>query len=129
MSNFHDIAYYRQRTRNRVWEAVIKALDRAHDLHGTRRKDIADFLTVPPSQVSRWLSGPGNWEIDTVSDLLLSAGAEMDFVPVRFDERAPKNEFHLLNAGSGTSGGTSDIGFVLKPAANDDRRFLELASS
>jgi hypothetical protein len=97
MSNVHDKFYYRQRTRNKVWEAVIKALDRAYDLHGTKRKDIAQFLGVPASQVSRWLAGPSNWEIDTVSDLLLAAGAEMDFNPARFEERMPQNEYHPIN--------------------------------
>jgi transcriptional regulator with XRE-family HTH domain len=97
MTNEHDKFYYRQRNRNRIWEAVIKALDRAHDLHGIKRKDIADFLGVPASQVSRWLSGPSNWEVDTVSDLLLAAGAEMDYEAARFEERVSQNEYHTLN--------------------------------
>jgi hypothetical protein len=97
MSNANDKFYYRQRARNKVWEAVIKALDRASDLHGIKRKDIAHFLEVPPSQVSRWLSGPSNWGIDTISDLLLAAGAEMDFKPARFEERVAQNEYHPLN--------------------------------
>jgi hypothetical protein len=100
MNNPHDVSYYRQRTRNRAWEAVVTALDRAHDINSTKRKDIADYLGVPPSQISRWLSGPSNWTLDTITDLLLAAGCEMDFQPVRFDERARKNEFHELNAPS-----------------------------
>ena len=98
MSHIHDIAYYRQRTQNRVWEAVVHALERANAIDGTRKKDVAEFLGVPRSQVSRWLSGPSNWGIDTMSDLLLSAGAEMDFSPVRFEDRVPQNEHHDLNA-------------------------------
>jgi transcriptional regulator with XRE-family HTH domain len=98
MSNAHDISYYRERTKLRAWEAVIKALEKANALHGTKRKDIADYLGVPPSQVSRWLSGPSNWGIETLSDLLLAAGTEMDFQPTRFKERPLSNEHHEINS-------------------------------
>jgi len=94
VSNVHDISYYRQRARNRVWEVVVRALEQS----GKRKKDIAEFLGVPPSQISRWLSGPGNWEIDTATDLLLASGAEMDFQAARFADRPKPNYHHQLNA-------------------------------
>lgn len=88
--------YFRQRQRNRLYEDVIKAVEKAAVTNGTRRKDIADCLDVSQSQVSRWLSGPANWGVDTISDLLFAVGAELDFLVAWFDDRQKRNEFHPL---------------------------------
>jgi hypothetical protein len=84
--------FFRQRQRNRLYDVVISTLED----DGSRRRDIADRLGVNKSQVSRWLSGPANWEIDTVSDLLFSVGRELDFQPVSFADRSKviSNRFH-----------------------------------
>jgi hypothetical protein len=86
--------YFRQRQQNRLYDTVIGAVEDAANCDGVRKKDIAETLSVPPSQVTRWLSGPANWTADTISDLLFSVGAELDFRVVRFSERAKGNRFH-----------------------------------
>jgi DNA-binding phage protein len=71
-----DLAYFRERQSNRVYEAVFKAFVNA----GIMKADLARKLKRKPEQITRWLSGPGNWTLDTVSDLLLALGSEMAFV-------------------------------------------------
>ncbi len=79
-----DKIYFRQRQRNRLHETVAVAIESVAEASGLRKRDIADKLEMHPSQISRWLSGPANWTIDTVSDLLYAVGAELEFKVVFF---------------------------------------------
>jgi transcriptional regulator with XRE-family HTH domain len=90
-------SYFRQRQRNRIYEKVVKALREEATSRSVKRKDIAAKLDKKPSQISRWLSGPSNWSIDTVSDLLFAIDCELDFEVVPFKNRCLANEFHILN--------------------------------
>lgn len=90
-------SYFRQRQRNRLYEEVVKALSEAADSRGIKRRDIAAKLEKKPSQISRWLAGPSNWSIDTVSDLLYAINAELDFRVVSFKDRPFANEYHILS--------------------------------
>lgn len=51
-----------------------------------------------PAQITRWLSAPSNLQLDTISDLLLAMGAEMDHSIVRFAERSKPNFVHPMLA-------------------------------
>jgi hypothetical protein len=82
--------YFRQRQQNRLYDVVIRAIEE----DSIRRKRIAEKLGIPPSQVTRLLSGPANWTSDTTSDLLFSIDAELDFHVVRFRDRVKGNRFH-----------------------------------
>ena len=86
--------YFRQRNRNRLYDVVVHAAEESAILSGTRRKDIAETLNIPPSQVTRLLSGPSNWECDTISDLLFAIGAELDYRVVFARDRVKSNSFH-----------------------------------
>jgi hypothetical protein len=72
-----DVIYYRERQRNRVFETVWQEFVTQVDLSGLTKKVIADRLGKNPSQITRWFSGPGNWELDTISDLLLAMNCEL----------------------------------------------------
>jgi len=65
---------------------------------GVTKKQLAEALSKDPSQITRWLSAPSNFELDTLSDLLLALDAEMDCRIVRFSDRLKPNYAHPLIA-------------------------------
>ena len=81
-----EIYYYRQRQKNRIFQSVVAFFAERAERYGLTKSAIADSLGKDRAQVTRWLSGPGNWELDTISDLLLAMGAEMDHNIVSLNE-------------------------------------------
>lgn len=108
-----DIFYYRRRNKNRIFEALTSFFEEEASRHGISKKDIADSLSRDPAVITRLLSTPSNVTPDTVSDFLLSLGAEMDYRIVRFNDRPTPNYVHPL------------IGKIIDrtapPAIKDDR--------
>ncbi len=97
MDRKYEASYFEQRFRNRIYEAVIKAVEEAAHSNKWKRKDLAVRMGKKPSQVTKWLAGPGNWTLDTVSDLLFAIDAELDFFVTLFAKKTKSNEFHDLN--------------------------------
>lgn len=91
-----EIFYYRQRSKNRLFEALVEFFEEEADRRGVSKKDIAERLRRDPAQITRWLTTPSNLTLDTISDLLLSMDAEMDYSVVRFADRPSPNEMHPL---------------------------------
>jgi hypothetical protein len=70
------ISYFRSRLANRIHEVVLTEFS-ANELEGkTSRAKLARIIRRKPEQITRWLGSPGNWTLDTVSDLLLGIGLE-----------------------------------------------------
>ena len=66
--------YFQARLRQRLYDLVIKEFKSS----GRTRAHLAKKLGKRPEQITRWLSGPGNLTLDTLSDLLLGlSGAEL----------------------------------------------------
>jgi hypothetical protein len=62
------LAYFQARNRSRVYEAVIREFVRS----GLTQATLARRMRKRPEQINRLLGAPGNWELDTVSDLLFA---------------------------------------------------------
>jgi transcriptional regulator with XRE-family HTH domain len=93
-----DLFYYRQRSKNRLFEALTSFFAEEAEGRGITKRDIAESLHRDPAQITRWLTAPSNLTLDTISDLLLSLGAEMDYSIERFKDRPTPNEMHDLIA-------------------------------
>lgn len=70
------LSYMRERHRGNVYDLVLNEFEKS----GLTQAVIADRLGKAPEVISRWLGAPGNWTLDTVSDLLFSmSGAEPSY--------------------------------------------------
>ena len=92
----YQAVLFSQRFRNRVYEDVIKAVEKSAEETGVSRSDIARDLGFSKSHISRLLSGPSNWTLDTLSNLLFSVGAELKTEAVFFADQPKENHFHVL---------------------------------
>jgi hypothetical protein len=85
-----EIAYYRRRHQHKIYAELASFFAAEAESGRITRKEIARLLDRDPSQITRWLSSPSNLESDTLSDLLLAMGAEMDHRVIRFEGRPSK---------------------------------------
>lgn len=94
-----DISYFRQRFKNRLFGKLANFFVEEAARTGVTKSDIAFRLDKDPSQITRWLSNPGNLTLDTISDLLLAMDAEAEPPAIiRFSERTKPNYAHPLIA-------------------------------
>ena len=89
-----DIFLYRQRQKNEIFQAVVGYFAAQSEEFGLTKKEIALRLDKNPSQITRWFGEAGNWELDTISDLLIAMGAEMKHTIVPIKE-AKQNGGHV----------------------------------
>jgi hypothetical protein len=93
-----DLYYFRQRNRNRIFASVIARFSQLVETKGLTKREIAFRLHKEPSQITRWLSGPSNWTLDTYSDLLLAMeGSELDYTVTQIEQQTSSSaETHPL---------------------------------
>src|SRR4051794_35496273 len=85
------LAYFRERLRNRIHQFIIREF-MARQQEGLTQADVARTLDRRPEQINRWLGSPGNWELDSISDLMLAISkSELDFKSEPLEGRAPRN--------------------------------------
>jgi hypothetical protein len=105
------LAYFRARHRGRVYEAVIQEFLRS----GITQATLARRMGKRPEQINRLLGAPGNWTLDTVSDLLFAiSGAEPEY-GVRYPLNEPLRNYRQpdwLNLQAAAASGSSN-GFTL----------------
>lgn len=70
------LAYFQERTRNRLHTYVLKKFVEKERAGKLTRAELARRIGKRPEQVTRMLGAPGNWTIGTISDLLIGIAAE-----------------------------------------------------
>jgi transcriptional regulator with XRE-family HTH domain len=93
MTYNYQAALRSERNKNKVYEVVLDALSQHCEDTGMNRKDIASKIGKSQGLVSRWLSGPSNWTLETISDLLFAADSELEYRVVKDKDRTLQN-FH-----------------------------------
>jgi hypothetical protein len=66
------LAFFQERFRDHLYELVVSEFLKREQAGTLTKKALAQRLHKDPSQITRWLAAPGNWEIGTASDLLLA---------------------------------------------------------
>jgi hypothetical protein len=64
------LEHFRNRFRERLYELVLSEYRKQAE-KGMTKRHIANRINRRPEQITRWLGAPGNWTLETVSDLLL----------------------------------------------------------
>jgi len=86
-------AFFRERIRIRLHQFLLAEFLRQSRERGLTRKALAERIERRPESITRWLNGPGNMELDTLSDLLLAMGMEPTFSGRRIvDQQAVATE-------------------------------------
>jgi hypothetical protein len=89
-----ELAYYRERLRNRVFDCILDALGERVRTRRFNRLMIARRMGKDPAQVSRLLAYPSNLTLDTVSDLLRALDADLTLSFFLTDQAPPANYEH-----------------------------------
>ena len=69
---FVTLAYFRQRQRDRLFDLVHAEFRKS----GLTQAELALRMGRRPELISRMLGAPGNWRLDTVSDLLFAISSD-----------------------------------------------------
>jgi hypothetical protein len=86
------LAYFRERFRDRLYELVVSEFLRREASGQITRAKLARRIGRKPEQITRWLGAPGNWTLETVSDLMLAiCKAEPKISLQTLQNRAPRN--------------------------------------
>jgi hypothetical protein len=77
------LEYFRARLQSRLHQAVLDEWLRQED-RGLSQAELARRIGKKPEVINRLLGSPGNWTLNTVSDLLLGMACELDFAVESF---------------------------------------------
>jgi hypothetical protein len=105
-----EMFYFRQRLKNRVFNEICAFFEREAVECGMTKKILAERLKREPSQITRWLSSPGNLTLETISDLLFAMEAEpRQFQIQKLSECSKSNFVHPVVANIAPSGPTASF--------------------
>jgi hypothetical protein len=95
------LAFFQERFRDHLYELVVSEFLKREQTGALTKAAVAQRLGKDPSQITRWLGAPGNWELDTVSDLLLAiAQAEPAISLTPLAEKAASVARHIADPNS-----------------------------
>ena len=71
-----DLGYVRTRNKNKAHSLLLEIFEASN----LSKADLAKMLDKKPEQITRWLAGPGNLKLDTLSDLIFAIKGEFFIV-------------------------------------------------
>ncbi len=80
------LEYFRARLQSRLHQLVLNEWLCQED-QGLTQAELARRIGRKPEVINRLLGAPGNWTVNTVSDLLIGMGAEPEFIVSRLVDR------------------------------------------
>ena len=88
----YALGYLNERVRNSFYDYVLRRFHEAAEREGLTKAKLARRLRIAPARVTRLLGAPGNWTLDTVSELLIGiCREELRPQSESYLERAPRN--------------------------------------
>jgi hypothetical protein len=112
-------AYFHARVLNSFYQFVLEKFLQEESAGRLTKAELARRIERRPEVVSRLLGAPGNWRLETATDLLLGiAGEELKPDSSPLLGRAPRNYVHpqwLRMPPSGTSSASANMSFKLEP--------------
>jgi hypothetical protein len=72
------LEYFRARVRSKLHQLVLREFFKQED-RGLTQAELSRRLGKRTEVINRLLGAPGNWTLNTVSDLMLGMGAELTF--------------------------------------------------
>lgn len=84
------LGYLRAQFKNRLHQLVIAEFEKKEE-GGFTKAELARRIHKKPEQITRLLGAPGNWTLDTVSDLLLGMGGRLSYSFEPFNQNSPLN--------------------------------------
>ncbi len=83
--------YFQERQKGRLYDKIIRGFWEK-EKEGFSRAQLARRMNKRPEQITRILAAPGNWTLDTISDLVLAIyGGEIDFQIIDFNHIPKRN--------------------------------------
>jgi len=88
----NKLAYFQARLRYNLYDYIISKFKKMEKEEGLTRAELARRIGCKPEQITRRLGAPGNWTLDTISDLLIGiAGEELEPKSISVLGRAKRN--------------------------------------
>lgn len=86
--HLYDLGVMRARNKNKAHSLLLEIFQES----GMTKAEIAKMLGKKPEQVTRWLAGPGNLTLETLSDLIFAIRGEAFTLSLKDDlSRAKSN--------------------------------------
>lgn len=101
----YTLAFVRARNRNKA-HSMLLGLFRDSRMS---KRDIAKMLNCKPEQITRWLAGPGNLTLDTISSLAFAMKGEFLSVSTVDELSKPKSNCHSTELLLGDEGSTISV--------------------
>lgn len=70
------LSYFQARLKNRLHDFILAKFFEMEKSHGLTKADLSRRIGRKPEAITRLLGAPGNWTLDTVSDLLIGVASE-----------------------------------------------------